>query len=66
MFYLINVMFLFAGHSGLLAATEAASWGAARPGAALDSHTADGRRGLEGGSSGAGHVRGAGWAVVRG
>jgi hypothetical protein len=30
MFYLTCLMFLLAGHSGLLAATRAASWGVAR------------------------------------
>jgi hypothetical protein len=32
MFYLIYVIFLFAGHGGLLAATGAAPWGVAWPG----------------------------------
>jgi hypothetical protein len=30
MFYLTFLMFILAGHSGLLAATGVASWGAAR------------------------------------
>jgi hypothetical protein len=34
MFYLIYVMFLFAGHNGLSVVTGAASCGDARPGAA--------------------------------
>jgi hypothetical protein len=59
MFYLIYVIFLFAWHRGLSAATGVASWGATRPGAALDSCLADGRRSGGGGSCGAGHPRGA-------
>jgi hypothetical protein len=42
MFYLIYVMFLFAGHNGLLTVSEVASWGGTWPGAALDSQAAYG------------------------
>jgi hypothetical protein len=64
MFYLVYVMFLFVGHSGLSVVTGAASWGIARPEAALDSCTTDGRRdrggsSRGGGSCGAGCPRGA-------
>jgi hypothetical protein len=52
MFYLIYVMFLIVGRSGLSVAIGADSWHAARPGAALDSNAAHGRRG--GGSRGTG------------
>jgi hypothetical protein len=61
-------MFLLVGHNGLSTATGADSWGAARPGASLDSGVAHGRRGGgsrggggshgEGGSRGGGGVRG--------
>jgi hypothetical protein len=44
MFYLIYVMFLFAGHNGLLTVSEVASWGGTWPGAALDSQAAYGLR----------------------
>jgi hypothetical protein len=57
MFHLIYVMFLFVGHNDLSPVIGAASWGVARPGAALDSVTVDGWRG--GGSRGANHPRGA-------
>jgi uncharacterized membrane protein YgcG len=76
MFYLIYVMFLFAEHNGLSAAIGADSWVVARPGVALDSGRAHGRRGEGsgggGGSSGGGGSRGAdgscgaGWVVVQG
>jgi hypothetical protein len=52
MFYLTYVKFLLAGHSSLLAAIGADSWGAARSGVALDSSVAHGRIG--GGSRGRG------------
>jgi hypothetical protein len=57
-------MFLFAWHIGLSAAIGVDSWGAAWPGAALDSGAAHGRRG--GGSRGAGDSRGAGQVIMRG
>jgi hypothetical protein len=54
-------MFLLVGHSGLSAAIGADCWGAARPGAALNSGAAHGRRG--GGSRGVGGSRGGGQVV---
>jgi hypothetical protein len=61
MFYLTYVMFLLVGHSGLSAAIGADCWGAARPGAALNSGAAHGQRG--GGSRGVGGSRGGGQVV---
>jgi hypothetical protein len=62
-FYLIYVMFLFAGHNSLSATTGATSWGVARL-VELDSHVVDGRRDWAtgsrgGGSHGIGHPLGA-------
>jgi hypothetical protein len=69
-FYLTYVMFLLAGHNGLLAATGVDSWGAARPRTTLNSGAAHGWRGgssrgvagscATGGSHGGGGSRGAG------
>jgi hypothetical protein len=58
MFYLIYGMFLFTEHIDLLIATRAYSWGAARPGAPLDSGAIHGWRG--GGSGGGGGSHGVG------
>jgi hypothetical protein len=57
MFYLTCLMFLFAGHSGLSAATGAGSWGAAQHG---EGSRGAGDSGGGGDSHGAGVSRGVG------
>jgi hypothetical protein len=63
-FYLIYVIFLFAGHNDLSTAIIVAFWGAAWPGEALNSRASYGQRDQAtcsrgGGFHGAGHPRGA-------